>query len=182
MQIHIDLNDIPFQILQSLALHRTEPDAIAPESRISQCEYRPFGINRLTCPANRRNNASPVGIRAECSGLHQTRADNRLSDRPRRFLAHCARPPHLDQLRRAFAVAGDRSSPALRICTRRPAAKRGQSGCSGVNGSLPASPLAMATTISFVLVSPSTVIILKLTSVASSEHSAASQHRSPHPS
>ncbi|MNI85510.1 hypothetical protein D3C73_1425130 [compost metagenome] len=49
----------------------------------------------------------------------------------------------------------------------KPARNASQSACSGVKASPPARPLAITTTISFVLVSPSTVIILNVESVTS---------------
>ena len=79
--------------------------------------------------------------------------------------ALCAAHLHLDQLRRAFAVACNRFGQHF--------ANILEAGCescpirvSCMQLSLPAKPLAIATSMSFVLVSPSTVIILNVRSVA----------------
>ncbi|MMZ66171.1 hypothetical protein D1872_286430 [compost metagenome] len=65
-------------------------------------------VDRLTRASHSCNNPSPVSICAEYSRLHKAGADDSLRNGTCRLFTYRARHRYFNQLRRAFAITGNR--------------------------------------------------------------------------
>ena len=129
-------------------------------------------VGGLAGLADRHHHAAPIGVLAGDRGLHQRRIRDRQRDFSRGFLRGGAVDDDLDQLGRAFAVAddlfgeiGQHRVERLRKRLQARVAGAADLRCTVARGG----PVAKASSVSDVEVSPSTVMALKLALVAALE-------------